>query len=67
MKDGIPPEIADMMFGEMPPEQQMYVISNNKESTELSVCFMRMGFMNLPKSLVQTFISCQVQSMRLSQ
>ena len=28
MKDGI--EIADMMLGEMPPEQQMYVISNNK-------------------------------------
>ena len=30
MKDGMPPEIADMMFGEMAPEQQMYVISNNK-------------------------------------
>lgn len=30
MKDGMPPEIADMMLGEMPPEQQMYVISNNK-------------------------------------
>lgn len=30
MKDGMPPEIADMMIGEMPPEQQMYVISNNK-------------------------------------
>lgn len=26
----MPPEIADMMLGEMPPEQQMYVISNNK-------------------------------------
>lgn len=24
MKDGMPPEIADMMLGEMPPEQQMY-------------------------------------------
>lgn len=30
MKDGMSPEIADMMLGEMPPEQQMYVISNNK-------------------------------------
>ena len=30
MKDGMPHEIADMMLGEMPPEQQMYVISNNK-------------------------------------
>ena len=30
MKDGMPSEIADMMLGEMPPEQQMYVISNNK-------------------------------------
>lgn len=30
MKDGMPPEIADMMLGEMPLEQQMYVISNNK-------------------------------------
>ena len=30
MKDGMPPEIADMMLGEMPPKQQMYVISNNK-------------------------------------
>lgn len=30
VKDGMPPEIEDMMFGEMAPEQQMYVISNNK-------------------------------------
>lgn len=30
MKDSMPPEIADMMLGEMAPEQQMYVISNNK-------------------------------------
>lgn len=30
MKDGMPPEIADMMIGEMPPDQQMYVISNEK-------------------------------------
>lgn len=30
MKDGMPPEIADMMIGEMPPENAMYVISNNR-------------------------------------
>lgn len=30
MQDGMPPEIADMMIGEMPEEQQMYVISNEK-------------------------------------
>jgi hypothetical protein len=29
-KDGMPAEIAEMMIGEMPPEQQMYVISNEK-------------------------------------
>ena len=29
-KDGMPPEIADMMIGEMPPEQQMYVITNDR-------------------------------------
>lgn len=29
-KDGMPAEIADLMIGEMPPKQQMYVISNNK-------------------------------------
>ena len=26
----MPPEIADMMIGEMPPENAMYVISNNR-------------------------------------
>ena len=26
----MPPEIADMMIGEMPPEQQMYVITNDR-------------------------------------
>ena len=30
MKDGIPPEIAEMMSGEIPPEQSMYVISNEQ-------------------------------------
>lgn len=30
MKDGMPPEIADMMIAEMPEDQQMYVISNDK-------------------------------------
>lgn len=29
-KDGMPPEIADMMIGEMPLEQIMWVISNDK-------------------------------------
>lgn len=29
-KDGMPPEIADMMIGEMPPEQTMWVISNER-------------------------------------
>jgi hypothetical protein len=31
MKNEMPPEIADMMISEMPPEQQMYVISNEKK------------------------------------
>lgn len=30
MKDGMPSEIADMMIGEIPPEQAMYVISNER-------------------------------------
>lgn len=30
MKDGMPPEIAEMMVGEIPPENSMYVISNNR-------------------------------------
>ena len=30
MKDGMPPEIAEMMIGEMPPDQAMYVISNDR-------------------------------------
>ena len=30
MKDGMPPEIAEMMIGEIPPEQSMYVISNEQ-------------------------------------
>ena len=30
MKDGMPPEMADMMIGEMPPDQAMYVISNDR-------------------------------------
>lgn len=30
MKDGMPTEIADMMIGEMPPEQTMWVISNDR-------------------------------------
>ena len=30
MKDGMPAEIADMMIGEMPPEQTMWVISNDR-------------------------------------
>ena len=29
-KDGMPPEIAEMMINEMPPKQQMYVITNAK-------------------------------------
>lgn len=29
-KDGMPPEIAEMMLNEMPPNQQMYVITNAK-------------------------------------
>ena len=29
MKDGMPAEIADMMIGEMPAEQTMWVISND--------------------------------------
>ena len=29
-KDGMPPEVADMMLGEMPPEQTMWVISNDR-------------------------------------
>lgn len=29
-KDGMPPEIAEMMIGEMPPEQTMWVISNEQ-------------------------------------
>ena len=28
LKDGMPPEMADMMIGEIPPEQTMWVISN---------------------------------------
>ena len=31
MKDGMPAEIADMMIGEMPAEQTMWVISNDGE------------------------------------
>lgn len=30
MKDGMPLEIAEMMIGEIPPDQSMYVISNNR-------------------------------------
>lgn len=30
MKDGMPSEFADMMIGEMPPEQTMWVISNDR-------------------------------------
>lgn len=30
MKDGMPSEIADMMIGEIPPEQTMWVISNDR-------------------------------------
>ena len=30
MKDGMPPEIAEMMIGEISPEQSMYVISNEQ-------------------------------------
>lgn len=30
MKDGMPSEIADMMIGDIPPEQSMYVISNDR-------------------------------------
>ncbi len=30
MKDGMPAEIADMMIGEMPPDQTMWVISNDR-------------------------------------
>ena len=30
MKDGMPPEIADMMIGEMPAEQTMWIISNDR-------------------------------------
>ena len=30
MKDGMPLEIAEMMIGEIPPEQSMYVISNEQ-------------------------------------
>lgn len=30
MKDGMPAELADMMIGEMPPEQTMWVISNDR-------------------------------------
>lgn len=30
MKDGMPAEIADMMIGEMPAEQTMWVISNDR-------------------------------------
>jgi hypothetical protein len=30
MKDGMPAEIADMMLGEMPAEQTMWVISNDR-------------------------------------
>lgn len=30
LKDGMPPEIAEMMIGEIPPEQSMYVISNER-------------------------------------
>ena len=30
MKDGMPPEMAEMMIGEIPPEQSMYVISNER-------------------------------------
>lgn len=30
MKDGMPGEVADMMIGEMPPEQTMWVISNDR-------------------------------------
>jgi hypothetical protein len=30
MKDGMPPEIAEMMIGEIPPDQSMYVISNDR-------------------------------------
>ena len=29
-KDGMPMDMVELMIGEMPPEQQMYVISNNK-------------------------------------
>ena len=29
-KDGMPAEVADMMIGEMPPEQTMWIISNEK-------------------------------------
>lgn len=29
-KDGMPMDMVEMMIGEMPPEHQMYVISNNK-------------------------------------
>lgn len=30
LKDGMPEDIAEMMIGEIPPEQTMWVISNNK-------------------------------------
>ena len=30
LKDGMPEEIAEMMLGEIPPEQTMWVISNSK-------------------------------------
>ncbi|MFV0341414.1 MAG: DUF5688 family protein [Anaerocolumna sp.] len=30
IKDGMPEEIADMMIGEMPPEQTMWIISNER-------------------------------------
>ena len=30
MKDGMPAEIADMMIGEMPAEQTMWIISNDR-------------------------------------
>ncbi len=30
MKDGMPPEMADMMIGEMPQEQTMWIISNDR-------------------------------------
>lgn len=45
-RDGMPQEIADMMIAEIPPEQTMWVISNERVSMVQHPCFMRMSFMS---------------------